>query len=234
MKNAIRKFLFFLVSFILSGSAFAQNHSISVTAMPGFPDTALYNQIYSFSAILYCDTSSSASYTGTIYILCHTNTSNVSQPDTLGHSNQVSIDPGFYDTVTISGTNFSDTSAFKMGGNVVVVWPVSGGGNLITAPDSFYTNLTILGYSGIPDVVINNDDQNIYPVPANDEIFLPPTPGEPNIEHVRIFDVTGRTKIFIREYPKYISVAELENGLYFIEVREKNNQARIFKFIVLK
>lgn len=235
MKNIIRKLIFFSVVFFLCSCISAQIAHMSVVSMPGFPGSAVYNQTYTFQAILYCDTASPSPYSGPVHILFYTDNTNVLFPDTFGTAaNQVTINPGEHDTVTITGVEFGDTSAFKLGGNVVVVWPVSVGGNLIETTDTFYTNVEILGYSGITDIPENDIGHNIYPVPANDKLFLPESIAEKSIEYVRIFDVLGCTKVLLKEYPKYISVSDFENGFYFLEIKEKNNQTRIFKFIVLK
>lgn len=230
MKKGIRRLLFFSVVFFLCNSLSAQQVNMSVVSMPDFPDSAAYNQTFTFSVILYND--SSSSYSGPVYIVYYTDNTNVQYPDTFGTSNQVTIGPNTHDTINITGTNFSDTSVFKLGGNVVVVWPKSDGGTQIMVIDTFYTNLYITGYAGISDIELSEMNDNIYPVPASDMLFLPQNIAESSIEHVRITDMLGRTKVLLKQYSKSISVAELDNGFYFLEVKEKNNQIRIFKFIV--
>lgn len=235
MKNIIRKLIFFIVIFFICNCLSAQIAHMSVVSMPGFPDSAVFNQTYTFQAILYCDTASSSPYSGPVHILFYTDNTNVLFPDTFGTAaNQVTINPGEHDTVTITGVEFGDTSAFKLGGNVVVVWPVSGGGTQIETIDTFYTNVEILGYAGITDITENDIDYYIYPVPANDKLFLPENISGNNIEYVRIFDVFGRTKVLLRKYPKYVPVSQFDSGFYFLEIKGKNNEVRIFKFIVSK
>ncbi len=230
MKKII-KLIILCIIFAQYSSIKAQGPNISVESIPGFPAQACYNQLYT-SFCVFFHNNDSASYTGNIYIAFYTDTANSSIDTTsFGGPYQVSIPGNSFSSIPIDSFYF-DPSSFKMGGNVVVVWPVSGGGTQITVTDTFHTYVEILGYAGISDIAQINIDNNIFPVPASNVLFLPQNIAENSIEHVRIIDMLGRTRILLKQYPKSISVAELENGFYFLEVKEKNGHIRISKFIV--
>jgi hypothetical protein len=226
MKKIIKLIILCIIFAQYSGIK-AQSTHVSVDSIIGFPSQAYYGSTYILYVALH--NYDSAYYQGNVYIVFHTDTNNVI--DTIGGSNQVNIPGDSTEYIYITGFSF-DSTVFKLGGNVVVVWPVNGSGTQIMMTDTFYTYVDILGYAGILEVERNDRNSNIFPVPASDMLFLPQNIAENSIEHVRIIDMLGRTKVLLRQYSKSISVAELENGFYFLEIKEKNNQIRIFKFIV--
>lgn len=209
----------------------AQNH-IVVESINGFPSQALFNEQYTTLSVVLHNLDS-AGFTGDIRICFHTSDSLNSGVDSLSFGGPYLISmPG--DTITeimIATFEFSPNS-FKMGGNVVVVWPRSYNGSMIFAPDSFMTYVEITGYAGINDISVNNNTGNIYPVPADEIIYLPKNSDGEKIESVKITDMLGRTRVMLRNYPVSISVAELENGFYFFEVTEKSGKTRVTRFSV--
>ncbi|MFH0865497.1 MAG: T9SS type A sorting domain-containing protein [Bacteroidota bacterium] len=228
MKKII-KFIILCVIFTQFSGLKAQGPNISVESFMGFPTQAYFYDTCSFSVLLK-NNDDSVDFLGYICLMFHTDTLN-SIHDTIGGPFQAHIPADSFFTVTVSPFSF-EPGFFKVGGNVVVVWPVSSGGTMITVTDSFFTYVDILGYSGIFDLSPGNANTFIYPVPANEEIFLQQNITENSIEHVRIIDMLGRTRILLKGHPKSIYVAELENGFYFLEIKGENNQMRIFKFIV--
>lgn len=230
MKKII-KLIILCVIFMQYSGIKAQQFDISVESIMGFPSQAHYNQSYNF--IVFLHNIGNTDYQGSLYIAFHTDSSNVIDTGSFDSAVTVNIPMGSFDSVNVSGFYF-DPQTFKLGGNVVVVWPVSSNGSQIMVTDSFYTVVEILGYAGISDIYQSYVNNNIYPVPACEELFLPQNIAENSIEHVRIIDVLGRTKILLKHSSKSVSVTELDNGFYFLEVKEKNNQIKIFKFIVYR
>ena len=207
----------------------AQTQNISVESMSGFPAQAVYDSSYTFSVML--QNNDSAYYQGDIHIAFHTDSVNVIDTGYFGGVVNVNIQGNSFHSITISGFSFTD-STFKLGGNVVVVWPVSTNGAQIMVTDSFYTVVEILGYAGISDITQINNDNDVFPVPANDVLFLPQNIAENNIEYIRIINMLGRTKYYSDKAVAYINTSFLEQGVYFIEIKEKNISAKVFKVVI--
>ncbi|MFH0865498.1 MAG: T9SS type A sorting domain-containing protein [Bacteroidota bacterium] len=207
----------------------AQVPNISVESMSGFPAQAEYNSLYSFSVML--QNNDSADYQGQLYIAFHTDSANVIDTGHFGNPVNVNIPGNSFHSITISGFYFIP-STFKLGGNVVVVWPVSTNGSQIMVTDSFYTVVEIMGYAGISDLYLCDANNYIYPVPANEVLFLPQNIVETNVEHIRIIDIPGRQKYYSDKAVTSINTTFLDQGIYFIEIKEKNKIPKIFKFII--
>jgi hypothetical protein len=205
-----------------------QSSNISIDSFIGFPAQAYYNQPFNFSIFL--SNHDSTDYQGTITITYY-NDSIDSTTYSFGGSYSVYIQANSYDTISVDSFEF-DSASFRLGGNVVVVWPVSNNGMQIMVTDTFKTFVEILGYLGINDLLQNNSLGLIYPVPADRTIFLPQNIVENSVEYVRIIDLMGRSVFTINHYPSAISTDELENGVYFLEVKAKNKNSNVLKFIV--
>jgi hypothetical protein len=228
MKKAIKKLLLFPVVFLLCNSLSAQQGYLSVDSLVGFPSTAFYDSTYSFNVVLRNNDSTSP-FSGPVYILFHTDT-NSTISDTIGGNLQVNIPADSISNLAVSGFLF-DPALFRVGGNVVVIWPVNSNGQ-ITAVDTFRTNIVILEYSGISDLALPEGNNNVFPVPANDMLFLPQNIAKNSIEHVRIMDMLGRQKYFSSKAATFINTSFLEQGVYFIEIKEKNKTPFVLKFII--
>jgi hypothetical protein len=230
MKKII-KFFALCVIFAQFSGVMAQGPYISVESLPGFPAQANIYQSCTFQIFL--SNNDASTYQGTIYILYYTDDSLNTTHDTLAGPFTVNIPSQSFDT--IDGVNFTfDSSMFKMGGNVVVVWPVSSGSTAIMFTDTFYTYVEMLGYEGIEDLIPAGYSNIIYPNPADQVIFLPVNRAENSIEYVRIIDVTGRILDTFYTCPSMISTAKFENGIYMIEIKEKNKFPEIMKFIIYR
>lgn len=228
MKKIIR-FLIVLVFLVQASKLSAQGVDLSVVSMTGFPTQAYYNQTYTFSAII--QNYGTSDYQGSLQLNFSVTNSNVTTDSLSFGSFQVNLPGNSTDTIDVAGYSF-DSTAFKMGGNVVVVWPVSNTGIQITVNDTFSTNIEILGISGINDPYEVDFNAFLYPVPATNELFISLPRLENDIEHVRIMDALGRQKFFSTRPTSFIDVSTFENGTYFIEVREKSGTIHLEKFLV--
>jgi PKD repeat protein len=86
--------------------------------------------------------------------------------------------------------------------------------------------------AGIDDIILTNKTVQIYPNPANDKIFILYSFPENSLEHIRITDILGQQKYFSDKAVTTINTSFLEQGVYFIEIKEKNKSSRILKFII--
>jgi hypothetical protein len=149
---------------------------------------------------------------------------------------------GIQDTISAFGTttftvsNFMfDTTAgagFKTGGNVVVVWPVCESGISVFVTDSFYLNVFIEGSMGIDEHSIVNRKLEIFPIPADEKLFVKNPQPEKSIEYVRIIDILGMERYSSKTLSSCINTSFLKEGVYFIEVKNKNEQPVVSKFII--
>ena len=78
----------------------------------------------------------------------------------------------------------------------------------------------------------NDQDQKIkiFPNPTNHEICIDANNIE-NISGVSICAVQGMQIISFNSFVKCIDVSQLNNGLYFISILQKNGRTQTFKFI---
>ena len=67
-------------------------------------------------------------------------------------------------------------------------------------------------YSEVKEITIINSPFSISPNPAKDYITI----NGPNIKHITITDISGRTLILSKE--KKINISNLQNGVYLINI----------------
>lgn len=222
----ILKFLILCLIFSQYSGIKAQSYNISVDTIIGFPSQAYFDSTYQFNVIL--RNYDSIYFQGDVYIAYRVDTTT----GTIGGLNAVNISGDSIVEISITGYSF-DSSALKMGGNVVVVWPVNNNGTQpIAVTDTFYTYVEILEYTGISELEKLDANYNVFPVPASDIIFLPQNIAENSIEHIRIIDMLGRQKYFSDKAVTSINTSFLEQGIYFIEIKEKNKTPNVLKFII--
>lgn len=147
------------------------------------------------------------------------------QTDTIGPLGTLSR------TITFS---FDTTSSagFKIGGNVVVVWPVTSTGPTVIAIDTFITSVFVSILTDIEEEINTGSYFNVYPNPANEVINISLSPTCGPIEHVRITDILGRERYFSNKVITSLSSSFLEQGIYFIEIKEKNRISKVKKIII--
>ncbi len=125
---------------------------------------------------------------------------------------------------------YVDSTFFRQGNNVVVVWPYSS--QLVTYTSTivniWYNDLTV----GIKDPQTINHLQ-AYPNPANDELMIHSS--EELIEDVRIWSVTGQL-MQINHYDGgadlKLSLQDLMAGYYTVEISSLSKHVRRLKIIV--
>lgn len=207
---------------------------MAVDSMFGFPDTAIcctpqYNFTFNVK------NNSSIAFNGVLNIRYRTNQMNMA--DTTGYAFtgngvQDSISAFGTTTFTVAGFSFDSTAGFKMGGNVVVVWPVCESGFSVFVTDSFHINVFIESGAGIDELHLVNRKLEIFPIPANEKIFVRNPMPEKSIEYVRIIDILGVERYSSKTLSSYINTSFLRQGVYFIEVKNKNEFPVVSKFII--
>ena len=189
--------------------------TLKVTALADFPDlpadTAYEGVSYIFNIMLKNNTNDSISSQVSInlqvdsIILPIASTS----PTFILHSG---------DSVIIPVTQYNFTQPqYKMGNNIVVVWPVVNG--LVVPIDSFITDVYFVPLNSLVNNELTDPAFQIYPIPASD--FLEMEMENYNqVEYVRIFSPTGQlVKEFQTENRQRIDISFLRNGMYICEVK---------------
>jgi hypothetical protein len=77
--------------------------------------------------------------------------------------------------------------------------------------------VTNVAQAGIKKLTLNNEQLTIYPNPANNKVYVEAK----EIIEVKLFDLLGKEIISAKE--KEIDVSNLNEGVYFIQVKSKEN-----------
>ena len=130
------------------------------------------------------------------------------------------------DTVTLYTTGAGmlgfvfDSSVFRLGNNVVVVWPYSNQGSVLI--DSFVTDVYINSTTGVKNIS-TDDNFHLYPNPFKDKIVFEGV-SKFDIDRVRIFTLQGVKMIDEKQLNKLIDLNRLNSGCYLLEAELKNGQ----------
>ena len=203
-----------------TGTLRAQN-ALIVQELVNFPDlpadTAYEGQSYNFDVVLYNGTNSVVS--GNLFLYMDVDSILI----TLGSPAQpVNIQPQDTMVIPVVGFNFTQPQ-FKIGNNIVVVWPLVASG-IFYPVDSLITDVFFvpLNSTGIP--AVQPPGFALYPNPARDQISWKSQQGEvPG--RVRIFDTQGKIVADV-ENPQSVTLSHLPTGLYFIELRFREATVR--------
>jgi hypothetical protein len=140
------------------------------------------------------------------------------------------IPPG--DTALLTNSNgfFADSTVFRPGNNVVVVWPYSS--QAITI-DTFFVSTYYLTTSGtgINDMEYFKKVQ-LFPNPATNNLQV--VSDEITIEGVRIWDLKGvllEEQSFERRYNWSIDLTDLMPGMYLIELIGTEKRSGIYRIV---
>lgn len=203
---------------------------LTIQTLINYPDTA-YNGLTVQPTIIVTNTGN-APFQGVINI--GLSRDSVSFQYLYSNNNPVLLIPG--DTVQFTGgpagTNgyTFDSTFYRVGNNVVVVWPVT---TAFVAVDTLHTNV----YFTINQIQSVHEKEGIsgllaYPNPASDYLLLyaPST----QLEYVRIIDLSGR-EILTQEAGSNnktrIPIDRLVPGLYILEVRSTLNLRTFIRFV---
>jgi|GEM_PF-1983715 len=202
-----------LLFLFTAGKVTAQAH-LRVSALINWPDTAYNGQILPIGATV--ENIGTAAYQGPLQIVLRTDSNIFSYI----YYNQITIFtllPG--DTLNFfpPGGYLFDSTVFRPGNNVVVVWPYTTQSINVdsTLESIFFINNTIQNtpeHPGIPNL-------KIYPNPSSDYTFI--SSPDIGLESVRIFNSTGQ-EILRQEGAASsrltIQLSELPAGLYLLEI----------------
>jgi hypothetical protein len=234
MKTFFKTTLLFCALTLPAMFSNAQQISLAVDSMTGFPNLAVVSpQTYNFT--LTVRSFSNSAFNGTLKIMYRSTTTG-GLSDTASFpvaSPQVTISPMGTIVMTVDSFKF-DTAAspFRLGGNVVVVWPVATNGTAVFVVDTFKTYVYVSAMAGFSDQHSAKKNTHIFPIPANDKLFFGEKLIEKSLEYVRITDIIGRQRYYSEIPASSVNILFLEEGIYFIEIKEKDGLPDISKFII--
>jgi hypothetical protein len=222
---------FFLVTgaMLLMGLYSSGQPRLRITRIENYPDSA--DQGHPYNGIrTHVRNVGSDSLHGTISIFLYSTSLGITYSDTLD-LNGFPIHLASGDSITLfSSTYFFKTNHYAAGDNIVVVWPYTS--DLTSLPaDTFYT---ITHYT--PTVGIAEQDPsliNLFPNPVAHILSLN-YPHKNEVEQVRILDLFGRIVYHANEAITSIDLSEYEEGLYVIEIVQKNGTKAIKKIVISK
>jgi hypothetical protein len=227
MKRSIFGFLATVLFVLtLSVSGWSQGATgLKVLVMPGFPiapqDTAYEGQQYTFTITL-------VNNSGTVInapIDVHLKVDSVDS--ILGTYQAPAL--GINDTAsfTISGYNFTQPQ-YKVGNNIVVVWPVVNG--LALPIDTFFADVFFVPLSSLTDNNLNYNKIALFPNPAQTFLQLKINSND-QVGYVRIYSTDG--KLILSQIPfigNPFDIRDLSKGTYIFEA-ELNGHIIRRKFI---
>jgi hypothetical protein len=221
-----------LVMSVLLCCSFAGSAQVQLTidSLVGFPDSAMAGQSFPITTIV--SNSGGTPFQGTLQIAIQSQTFGSPGAIDYLYFNNTPIIILAGDTVHLTSPNgYSfDTTFFRPGNNVVVVWPVS---SQILQIDTAITSLYLITFSGIQEV--GEHPIVLSPVPAR-EIIRVKTGSEIPIEHVRIYDCQGRS-VPVRSGQEdngfVIYLEGLPAGQYVLEAMFRNSVSTRARFIRL-
>ncbi len=229
MKRLLRLILITLLVSISTAEVHAQV-KLTIQSLYNYPDTA-YNGL-SIQPVIIVKNTGNVPFQGVVQIAVGLDSSTIQY--LYSSNNVVSILPN--DTVSFVGgpagstTYTFDSTFYRVGHNVVVVWPVSSAFVLV---DTLHTNVyfTINQLQGIRE---NEEIKGLvaYPNPAIDYIQL--YSPEISLEYVRVYDLSGRT---ILNHPvsdgneTRIPIDAIQPGIYIMEVESSKKTKSLLRFV---
>jgi len=190
------------------------------TSTPGLSDTVLMSSIVTYGVNVQNTGNQPFSGNFTVFIAIQDTSSlfldvfdsvNVQTPSLLaGDTSGVTI------THDISPAKFMD------GNNTVVIWPAAPG---FQTTDSIIKDIFVLTFEKVDELAINQI--NIFPNPVSEYLIIK---SDYDVEKVRILDLKGLA-IITSNYSN-ISLSQLENGIYIVEVETSDGKYLRKKIIV--
>jgi hypothetical protein len=216
MKRALL-LLSFLFGF-LSYNGNAQNVSLRIDSIIGIPDTVYTGQTFTYSVVV--KNNGFIPYQGPVQLAMQNGQGQIAY--LYFSANPVVILPG--SSYTVSNTILTiDSSFFRPGNNVVVVWPYTS--QLIQYTPRAFTTYVVNNLQSIEDVPLTQS-VSVFPNPTFD--FIQINSVNRTIERVRIYDING--KLVYQEQNNngaslFIYVGDLPVGIYSVELLSKNEKA---------
>lgn len=226
MKKVILKsaFLILALSTLIVNQSKAQA-KLGVVAIYNFPKTPRLGDTANFNITI--QNKGNQAYSGPFSLQYNSaNDSTIFYVSSSTYS--VTLNPN--DTVLVPASIIIDPGRFKIGIDIVVVWPIS---NVATS-DSASVSITVLGSLGVIEKDSSLEEAvTIYPNPANHALVVNVN-AKNRVERVRIIDVFG-AEIFeantSHQTNLMIQTTAYPPGVYFMELMLEDNKRLVRKFM---
>lgn len=212
----LKSFIVIVLMGAYNQNVIAQVH-LTIDSLINFPDTALVGQAYPVA--IRVKNIGNTPYQGPLqiglmrdslfkYLYFNSNPSVVLLPN---------------DTLTLYTTNTGifgfvfDSTVFRAGNNVVVVWPYS---NQSIMFDSLTTQVYVDFTTGVRDLPYDNNFM-LYPNPFTDELRISMVDGKP-IDRVRIFSLHGVKVYDEKLFSKPLKLDGLKAGCYLMDAETRD------------
>ena len=228
----LKRIAFIVSIWLLTLQVQAQNFTtltvtrFGVGGILGFPDTIFGGTSYLINMVI--TNIGNMPFTNTpanpLTILMQADSSFL--PYELAQTNSLfTLQPG--DTTSITIVDSFPQGVFKLGNNVVVVWPSKNAPLDFTA-DSTYVYTYYVGFSGVND--FDAFGLKVYPTVFNDIIYLKPYNEQPF--QFSLCNAFGQI-VLSGHNPSALAVSHLNSGLYYLYIKQKNKVLFATKLIKL-
>jgi hypothetical protein len=146
---------------------------------------------------------------------------------------QAIINP--YDTIPIifqfAIQHPSQQGAFRIGGNVIVIWPILSDPQFDTG-DSIVVPVFVLDGTGVEERPRSRPlGVKCYPIPTRHNLHIDVLPGYPVPEYIHIRDVQGRIIYQSPFVPQPVNTEHWESGIYILECRYEDGSSSYIRII---
>lgn len=213
MKRAL---LLFSLLFLLSTAGLRAQDTLGICAggqIYNLQSFAYYTDTASF--YIWVKNYSSSPYQGTITLATVVDSMSGPPPDTAQiDSIFVQLSPG--DSFPLVITETFTPLDYRVGGNIVVIWPSATNAYFFNIPSQPDT-VTILGYNSVGEH--GNSMTTVFPVPFRNHIFINTAPGRDRPDRIRIIDLSGKV-IYEEKFSPVIQMSpNLHAGTYILEMQ---------------
>lgn len=231
----MKKNLLFLIIglLLLIARASAQNDTLGVVAIssdyPQCPDTAFSQHPYPNIQFTIHNYDSVNAFTGSLFI--YFKSDSIYPPDSvaLNAGSVFTILPDSDLTVAVQAPYFFDPVNYKLGSNVIVVWPVAGPGTPTVKHKPYMTCVFFQLASGIENP--QEEKFSVTPNPAGDYLEIKSV-SKNSVKDVRIFDSAGKLVLDLTNIKEdRLSLKDVGKGFYLMQIHLKNDKPIYHRFI---
>ncbi len=179
------------------------------------------------------DTTATHVFMDSVQINGYIDTGSVFIPFTLPLVPQVYLAPGdsVFFIMPIVFRDIQMGGNFRIGNNVIVVWPISFDPTFSTL-DSITANVFVIDtISGISPEPQNNENLRCYPVPATGPLYVTSTSRQLIIKDIIIRDATGKIVAISNNPSSGIETEKWASGIYLLEINYENGKRSIYKIV---
>ena len=215
-----------LLTIFIGVNCHSQSLSIdSVITETNIADTVNYGTTGNYNVVV--QYTGASLFSGTIYIVSGVDsTGGIQSIDTIGTrvvSNMANLDT----TNILITDSFANVNGYRLGGNVVVIWPVA---TTLTTLDTFQTTIFVDFGVGVNESRDLYNSISFYPNPTKNYLNIGKKDQKITLKQVRIYNLKGQL-IYDEKFRTKINISNFPKGLYFLKLYTKNDKEIHYKLI---